>query len=194
MQSMVIPRLCPCILCTDTLWLMGLRDEFRQAQDWVARDLTFNNAHDVSVFETTIRELGGLLSAYDLTRETIFKDKVLLASIGRKRCSLVVSWSRIGYRGTAQDSGHGLWLAVSVGVCHARCLRAPVVVAWLRCVLLSHCTFFYSATLTHLNSTHLTSPARLYPIRFVENVNIRHAFFSEFVVIFPLVHGLCSPF
>lgn len=56
---------------------MGLRDEFRQAQDWVARELTFDNAHDVSVFETTIRELGGLLSAYDLTREAVFKDKVL---------------------------------------------------------------------------------------------------------------------
>lgn len=74
------PSSLPLHLCTDTLWLMGLRDEFKQAQDWVVRDLTFSNARDVSVFETTIRELGGLLSAYDLTRESVFKDKVLTSA------------------------------------------------------------------------------------------------------------------
>ena len=38
---------------------------------------TFGNAGSVSVFETTIRELGGLLSAYDLSKDRVFLDKAL---------------------------------------------------------------------------------------------------------------------
>jgi uncharacterized protein YyaL (SSP411 family) len=59
----------------DTLWLMGLKDEFKEARDWVATSLTFEHAGTVSVFETTIRELGGLLAAYDLSKDTIFLTK-----------------------------------------------------------------------------------------------------------------------
>ncbi|CAN0083356.1 unnamed protein product [Scytosiphon promiscuus] len=59
----------------DTLWLMGMKDEFWKARDWVKKDLTFSHASDVSVFETTIRELGGLLSAYDLSGDEVFKTK-----------------------------------------------------------------------------------------------------------------------
>lgn len=65
----------------DTLWIMGMKEEFNQAKEWVAKDLTFMNAGSVSVFETTIRELGGLLSAYDLSGEKIFLDKA--AELGR---------------------------------------------------------------------------------------------------------------
>lgn len=59
----------------DTLWLMGLKKEFSEARDWVAQSLTFNNAGVVSVFETTIRELGGLLAAYDLSKDDVFLKK-----------------------------------------------------------------------------------------------------------------------
>lgn len=59
----------------DTLWLMGLKTEFNEARDWVARSLTFSRAGTVSTFETTIRELGGLLAAYDLSGERVFLDK-----------------------------------------------------------------------------------------------------------------------
>lgn len=55
---------------------MGMKDEFWRARDWVRDHLTFSNAGEVSVFETTIRELGGLLSAYDLSGDDIFKEKV----------------------------------------------------------------------------------------------------------------------
>jgi len=41
----------------------------------VASELTFDNVGQVSVFETTIRILGGLLSAYDLSGEPIFLEK-----------------------------------------------------------------------------------------------------------------------
>ena len=59
----------------DTLWLMGMKDEFKEARDWVAQSLTFDKAGSVSVFETTIRELGGLLAAYDLSKDKIFLQK-----------------------------------------------------------------------------------------------------------------------
>ncbi|CAN0562760.1 unnamed protein product, partial [Ectocarpus sp. 12 AP-2014] len=51
----------------DTLWLMGLTEEFYNGRDWVRDHLTFNEVGMVSVFETTIRVLGGLLSAFELS-------------------------------------------------------------------------------------------------------------------------------
>ncbi|KAK4233537.1 endoplasmic reticulum mannosyl-oligosaccharide 1,2-alpha-mannosidase [Achaetomium macrosporum] len=54
----------------DTLWIMGLRDEFNTAVDAVYNNITFANTTStdpISVFETSIRFLGGLLSAYDLS-------------------------------------------------------------------------------------------------------------------------------
>ena len=59
----------------DTLWIMGMKVEFEEARNWVAKSLTFGNAGAVSVFETTIRELGGLLSAYELSGDAVFLDK-----------------------------------------------------------------------------------------------------------------------
>lgn len=56
----------------DALWIMDLKDEFYEAVaavatiDWDATDETACN-----FFETTIRHLGGLLSAYDLSREPV---------------------------------------------------------------------------------------------------------------------------
>lgn len=61
---------------TDTLWLMGMKEEFWEARDWVRDKLSFDHAGQVSVFETTIRELGGLLSAYDLSEDPAFLKKV----------------------------------------------------------------------------------------------------------------------
>merc|ERR1711871_641094 len=59
----------------DTLWVMGMREEFDEAQEWVQKSLSFNKNRMVSTFETTIRALGGLLSAYDLSEESIFLEK-----------------------------------------------------------------------------------------------------------------------
>ncbi|KAL5052340.1 hypothetical protein RYX36_033022 [Vicia faba] len=42
---------------------------------WVANSLDFNKDYDASVFETTIRVVGGLLSTYDLSGDKIFLDK-----------------------------------------------------------------------------------------------------------------------
>ncbi|XP_062192381.1 mannosyl-oligosaccharide 1,2-alpha-mannosidase MNS1-like isoform X2 [Phragmites australis] len=59
----------------DTLYIMGLKDEFQKARDWVAESLNFDKDYEASVFETTIRVVGGLLSAYDLSADKIFLEK-----------------------------------------------------------------------------------------------------------------------
>jgi len=59
----------------DTLWLMGMKDEFREATEWVKAHLNFAQPRSVSVFETNIRALGGLLAAYDVSGEKVFLDK-----------------------------------------------------------------------------------------------------------------------
>jgi len=59
-----------------TLWIMGMEIEFREARDWVRDHLDFSQVRGgVSVFETTIRNLGGLLSAYDLSGDKAFLQK-----------------------------------------------------------------------------------------------------------------------
>jgi mannosyl-oligosaccharide alpha-1,2-mannosidase len=59
----------------DTLWVMGMVAEFREARDWVAAHLSFAAAGSISVFEVTIRVLGGLLAAFDLSAEPVFLEK-----------------------------------------------------------------------------------------------------------------------
>ncbi|OWM69508.1 hypothetical protein CDL15_Pgr013969 [Punica granatum] len=59
----------------DTLYIMGLEEEFQRAKEWVANSLDFNKDYDASVFETTIRVVGGLLSAYDLSQDKVFLEK-----------------------------------------------------------------------------------------------------------------------
>jgi len=59
----------------DTMWLMGMKDEFWRARDWVRDHLNHDHVGSVSVFETTIRSLGGLLSAYDWSGDKAFLEK-----------------------------------------------------------------------------------------------------------------------
>ena len=59
----------------DTLWLMGMKDEFWKCRDWVRDNLSHSHVGSVSVFETTIRSLGGLLSAYDWSGDKAFLEK-----------------------------------------------------------------------------------------------------------------------
>ena len=64
--------------CLDTLWLTGLQDEFDEARDWVADSMNIaTNVKTVSLFETNIRVLGGLLSAYHLSQDHVFLDKAV---------------------------------------------------------------------------------------------------------------------
>ncbi|KAK5720313.1 mannosyl-oligosaccharide alpha-1,2-mannosidase [Elasticomyces elasticus] len=51
----------------DTLMLMNLTTELEHSRKWIHDNLTYDQDHDVSTFETTIRMLGGLLSAHYLS-------------------------------------------------------------------------------------------------------------------------------
>ncbi|KAE8356892.1 glycosyl hydrolase family 47-domain-containing protein [Aspergillus coremiiformis] len=52
----------------DTLWIMGLEEEFSIAVDEVKKiDFTTSKRMEIPVFETAIRYLGGLLGAYDIS-------------------------------------------------------------------------------------------------------------------------------
>ncbi|KAK4891461.1 hypothetical protein LTR27_009956 [Elasticomyces elasticus] len=52
----------------DTLWIMGLTSEFDQAVEFVKTiDFTTSTRSDIPLFETTIRYLGGLIAAYDIS-------------------------------------------------------------------------------------------------------------------------------
>ncbi|KAF2281029.1 seven-hairpin glycosidase [Westerdykella ornata] len=54
----------------DTMMLMNLTKELKDARDWISMSLDYNKDQDVNTFETTIRMLGGLLSAHYL-QETL---------------------------------------------------------------------------------------------------------------------------
>nr|XP_057908702.1 mannosyl-oligosaccharide 1,2-alpha-mannosidase IA isoform X1 [Doryrhamphus excisus] len=66
----------------DTLYIMGLLDEYNDAKDWVRTSLDLTSNGEASLFEVNIRYVGGLLSAYYLTGEELFKTKVL--ELGQK--------------------------------------------------------------------------------------------------------------
>lgn len=51
----------------DTMIIMNLTSQVRHARQWIATSLQYDQNHDVSTFETTIRMLGGLLSAHYLS-------------------------------------------------------------------------------------------------------------------------------
>ncbi|KAF7548190.1 hypothetical protein G7046_g8763 [Stylonectria norvegica] len=52
----------------DTLWIAGMKEEFDEAAKAVKDiDFTYTPKNEIPVFETTIRYLGGLLAAYDLS-------------------------------------------------------------------------------------------------------------------------------
>ena len=61
----------------DTMWLMGLKEEFKEARDWVENDMVIPQKKDVNLFECTIRVLGGLLSTYHLTKDHMFLEKAV---------------------------------------------------------------------------------------------------------------------
>jgi len=89
----------------DTMYVMNLRDEFDEAKDWVAEHLNFSINKDVNLFETTIRVLGGLLSAFHLSAERIFLDKA--KDLGQRLMGAFTSASGIPYSDVNLKSTRG---------------------------------------------------------------------------------------
>jgi len=60
----------------DSLWLLDLQSEFHEAVRAVGRiDWSIPSTRSINIFETTIRHLGGLLGAYDLSGESVLLAK-----------------------------------------------------------------------------------------------------------------------
>lgn len=57
----------------DTLYLMGLYDEFENATRWIETNFNMNLDTKMSVFEVNIRVIGGLLSAFTLSHKKVRK-------------------------------------------------------------------------------------------------------------------------
>nr|CAD7393192.1 unnamed protein product [Timema cristinae] len=93
----------------DTLVVIGDLDEFEHAVKLVVRDVTFDNDVVVSVFETNIRVLGGLLSGH------------ILAEYFQQRAG-ILSWYRGEMLDMARDLGYRLLPAFNstTGIPHGR--------------------------------------------------------------------------
>lgn len=61
----------------DTLMIMKCDEEVERAKEWIQKDLDYSFDYNVNVFETTIRMLGGLLSAFHLSNEDMYLDKAV---------------------------------------------------------------------------------------------------------------------
>ncbi|XP_016071859.1 PREDICTED: mannosyl-oligosaccharide 1,2-alpha-mannosidase IC [Miniopterus natalensis] len=61
----------------DTLYLMELKEEFQEAKAWVEKNFHLNVSGEASLFEVNIRYIGGLLSAFYLTGEEVFRVKAI---------------------------------------------------------------------------------------------------------------------
>ncbi|KAF2459644.1 glycoside hydrolase family 47 protein [Lineolata rhizophorae] len=62
----------------DTLYIMGMEEEFREAVAAVDTvDFSTSTLETINVFETTIRHLGGLLAAFDLSGEPLLLRKAV---------------------------------------------------------------------------------------------------------------------
>ena len=105
----------------DTLWLMGMEEGFARAVEAMSQiDFTTTESDELNVFETTIRYLGGLLGAYDVSNGTY---PVLLqkaTEIGDLLCRAfdtpnhmpVTRWHwKSAMKGEAQEAGESTLIA-----------------------------------------------------------------------------------
>ncbi|XP_055371488.1 mannosyl-oligosaccharide alpha-1,2-mannosidase IA isoform X1 [Condylostylus longicornis] len=60
----------------DTLFIMGMNNEYEEGKDWIARKFSLDNiTAELSIFETNIRFIGGLLTLYAFTGDQMYKEK-----------------------------------------------------------------------------------------------------------------------
>jgi ER degradation enhancer, mannosidase alpha-like 2 len=80
----------------DSLYMLGFKKEADRTRDYIAKNLSFDKDISVQVFEIVIRELGGLITAYQMTG-----DKRLLAladDLGRRLMPAFDSPTGLPYR------------------------------------------------------------------------------------------------
>lgn len=103
----------------DTLYMMGMTKEFDEAVTAV-KDIDFSSTEEQSlnVFETTIRYMGGLLAAYDLSQEPALLDKavelgeMLYVAFDTPNRMPVTRWNpKSAAAGSSQEAGEGTLVA-----------------------------------------------------------------------------------
>lgn len=90
----------------DTLEIMGLTGELRRARKWVKNSLSYDIDNDVNTFETTIRMLGGLLSAHYLTGDELYLTKA--KDLGERLKGAFDSYSGIPYASVNLHTKEGI--------------------------------------------------------------------------------------
>lgn len=90
----------------DTMLIMGLDEEFKTAEAWVANELSYDFDYEVNVFETTIRMLGGLLSAHYLSGNDMFLEKA--TDLGNRILGAFDSPTGIPYASVNLKTGKGV--------------------------------------------------------------------------------------
>lgn len=90
----------------DTLKIMGLDEQLEKARGWVKNELTYDMDYNVNTFETTIRMLGGLLSAHFLTQDDLYLDKA--TDLANRLIAAFDSPSGIPYASVNLHSGAGI--------------------------------------------------------------------------------------
>ena len=61
----------------DTLWLMGMKEEFRSGVQWVEESFSLESLQEVSVADYGARLLGGLLAAYEISHSEVLLVKAV---------------------------------------------------------------------------------------------------------------------
>ncbi|KAL1964927.1 hypothetical protein VTN77DRAFT_6280 [Rasamsonia byssochlamydoides] len=104
----------------DTLWIMGMRDEFQDAVAAVVEiDFSTTALATINVFETNIRYLGGLLSAYDLSHDRRLLTKaievgdLLYAAFDTPNRMPITHWDLHKAARGEEDQQAGEWDAVA---------------------------------------------------------------------------------
>jgi mannosyl-oligosaccharide alpha-1,2-mannosidase len=99
----------------DTMMVMNLTDRLATARRWVWEHLDYNQDQDVNTFETTIRMLGGLLSAHYLSKTlpdaSSQWDSVYLAKatdLADRLLGAYSSPSGVPYASIQLDTGQGI--------------------------------------------------------------------------------------
>lgn len=103
----------------DTLWIMGMKDEFREAVAAAYTiDFTKTQLEQVNVFETTIRYLGGFLAAYDLSgdarllRKAVEVGEMLYKAFDTPNRMPITRWNvKAAARGERQEAPEGVLVA-----------------------------------------------------------------------------------
>ncbi|KAK6456147.1 mannosyl oligosaccharide 1,2-alpha-mannosidase [Scheffersomyces xylosifermentans] len=90
----------------DTLILMDAKEEVARARKWIKEVLDYRFDYNVNVFETTIRMMGGLLSAFHFTEDDAYLDKAV--DLANALDGSFNSKTGIPYSSVNLESGEGI--------------------------------------------------------------------------------------